>query len=166
MRRCLIPSLLTCIAFACGYPTYVGGDGVPSFDAGYVPNYNDGGPEAGDGGSAEAEADACVSDAGTPPDFSPDKGCAVAPNCAAIIHHVDCCDNSVIVGVASSKLTEAQALEMTWRATLAQNCKSCGACVAGPTVTEDGDAGRLPDAGVQLECAGLPPNGLCRSKRP
>lgn len=166
MRRCLIPSLFTCIAFACGYPTYVGEDGGdPVY--GNRTQGDEGGSDSGDATTTtEAGADTCVSDAGTQPDFTPDKPCVVALSCAALIHHVDCCDNSVVVGVASSKLTEAQALEATWRATLAQSCKSCAACTAGPTVTEDGDAGRLPDAGVQLVCVGTPPNGLCQTKRP
>lgn len=163
VRRCLIPSLLTCIAFACGYPTYEGGDGGEPFYGNRSPG-DEGGSDAGEAGATDAEADTCVSDAGTPPDFTPDKSCVVAMNCGVVVHHADCCDNRVIVGVAKNKLTEAQSLEDTWGAALTKNCKSCAACTPGPTITEDFDAGRLPDAGVQIECVGVP--GLCRTRRP
>lgn len=161
MRRCLLPSLLTCIAFACGNPTYVGDDSVP-FEAGYVPNYDDGGAEAGDAGSTDSGGAVCIADAGTQPDFTPDKSCLTLATCGAIIHHLDCCGSAVIVGIDNGKLTEAQALEGAWRATLDQNCKACAACDAGPNVTEDGKSG-APDAGAQVECVGVP--GLCKTKR-
>lgn len=162
MRRCFIPSLLTCIAFACGNPTYVGDDSVP-FEAGYVPNYDDGGSEAGDAGSTDAGPPVCISDSGTQPDFTLDKSCVTLATCGAILHHVDCCDSVVIVGIDDGKLTEAQALETAWRTTLAQNCKACAACDAGPTVTEDGKPKLRPDAGAQVECIGAPL--LCRTKQ-
>jgi hypothetical protein len=51
--------------------------------------------------------------------------------CTFLVHQTDCCGNTLLIGVESSKLAELQACEAAWAATL----PACG-CPAGPPEIE------------------------------
>lgn len=145
------------LALGCGGSTEGGGTGGGGGSGGSGGS----GGAGGSGGSGGAGGwQACFAENGSLAAYEL-KTCTGTTACTMIVHQLDCCGNTQLMGIESSHLKAAEACEKAWREKLGPQCK----CPAGLPKTEQPDVEVSDPSAAQVGCINwTATSGVCMTE--